>query len=52
MEEQKFTTLQELTEQTKDLPFEEISELFEKTFLERAYLLDGWIFLFNNRRSK
>lgn len=23
MEEQKFTTLQELTEQTKDLPFEE-----------------------------
>ena len=23
MEEQKFTTLQELTEQTKDLPFED-----------------------------
>ena len=24
--------------------WKKISELFEKTFLERAYLLDGWIF--------
>lgn len=24
--------------------FGKISELLEKTFLERAYLLDGWIF--------
>ena len=32
MEEQKFTTLQELTEQTKDLLFEEYSQAVAEYF--------------------
>ena len=36
MDEQKFTTLQELIEQTKDLPFEDYLEAL------RVYFADKW----------
>ena len=35
MEEQKFTTLQELTEQTKDLPFEEYLKSVAEYFRDK-----------------
>ena len=34
----------QVQKEAADIKADIISELFEKTFLERAYLLDGWIF--------